>query len=326
MKLAVGLLAGILAIATTEGIARIVAPAYNPAGRVAFTSLPDGTPMGRPNTVLRQVRNTGDYDVAVRFNAIGFRDAKPIGTSTSDSIFVLGDSFAFGWGVAEPERFSDVLQGILGRPVFNIAQGSADLDGYGRLLRYAESHGARIGTLIVTVCMENDLRDYGPGDYRPRGGGFVSGLKAVLTEHSAVYGLIATAIHVSPRLEAVAARTGLLVPNLAAIAGSDANEDEVRSSVVRLRELAAGRRAIVLIVPSRALWVGTVEHRRLTARTHETFVALLREAGLQVVDVRAQFERRANPLSLHFRYDGHWTADGHRVAADALARAIRQGR
>ena len=62
----------------------------------------------------------------------------------------------------------------LGRPVFNIGEGSADLDGYGHLLRYAESHGARVGTLIVSVCMENDLRDYGPGEPEPPTAGFVS--------------------------------------------------------------------------------------------------------------------------------------------------------
>jgi hypothetical protein len=55
-------------------------------------------------------------------------------------------------------------------------------------------------------------------------------------------------------------------------------------------------------------------------------VALLRQAGLQVVDVRAQFEQGARPLSFHFPYDGHWTAEGHRIAAAALARAIGEGK
>jgi len=67
------------------------------------------------------------------------------------------------------------------------------------------------------------------------------------------------------------------------------------------------------------LWAGTDAHRRQVAQTHETFTGLLRQAGLPVVDVRAAFEQRESPLSLHFASDGHWTAEGHRIAADALA-------
>ncbi len=205
------------------------------------------------------------------------------------------------------------------RPVFNIGEGSADLDGYGHLLRYAESHGARIGTLVVSVCMENDLREYGPDEPVRTAQGGLSAAKNFLTDHSALYGLIAAAIHRSPPVERVAASAGLLVPSLAAIAESDASDDAVRSSAERLRALVSGRTAIVLIVPSRALWAGTDEHRRQVARTHETFAALLRQAGLPVVDVRAKFEATGNPLGLHFRADGHWTAEGHRLAADELA-------
>jgi hypothetical protein len=84
----------------------------------------------------------------------------------------------------------------------------------------------------------------------------------------------------------------------------------------------AGRQAIVLIVPSRALWTGTVEHRRQVARAHELFVGLLGQAGLHVVDVRSQFEQSGSPLKLHFPNDGHWNADGHRIAAHALARIL----
>ena len=322
MKIVVALGAALVALLIVEGVVRMAAPAYDPSGSLAFTYLPDGTPIGPPNAVRRQTKSTGDYDVLVRFNALGFRDPKPVESSTPESIFVVGDSFAFGWGVEESQRFSDVLQQRLRRPVFNIGEGSADLDGYGHLVRYAESHGAHIGTLVVSVCMENDLREYGPDEPERT---TVEGLPAVknfLTDHSALYGLIAAAIHRSPPLERAASRAGLLVPNLAAIAESDTSEDAVKSSVERLQALTSGRRAIVLIVPSRALWAGTDAHRRQVAQTHETFIGLLRQAGLPVVDVRAAFEQRERPLSLHFASDGHWTAEGHRLAAEELARAF----
>ena len=322
MKTAVALGAALLALLIVEGVVRVVAPVYDPSGSLAFTYLPDGTPIGPPNAVHRQTKSTGDYDVLVRFNALGFRDPKPVESSTPESIFVVGDSFAFGWGVEESDRFSDLLQQRLHLPVFNIGEGSADFDGYGHLVRYAESRGAHIGTLVVTVCMENDLREYGPDEPERTNVEGLPAFKNVLTDHSALYGLIAAAIHRSPPLERAASRAGLLVPNLAAIAGSDAPEDAVKSSVERLRALASGRRAIVLIVPSRALWAGTDAHRRQVARTHETFTGLLRQAGLPVVDVRPEFEGTGNPLGVHFRADGHWTAEGHRIAAEALATTL----
>jgi SGNH hydrolase-like domain, acetyltransferase AlgX len=322
VKIAVAMCSALVGLVIVEGAARFLAPAYDPGGRVIFTLLPDGTPIGPPGVTRRLAKNTGDYDVQVRFNSLGFRDSKSIQTSGVDSIFVVGDSFGFGWGVDESQRFSNVLSDRLGRLVFNISAGAADFDGYGRLVHYAEANGARIGTLIVSVCMENDLREYGPEDSTRTARPSVSGAKAYLTEHSAVYGLVTAAIHRTPWIERAAERTGLLVPNLAAVAESDASEASVKSSAERLRRLVAGRRAVILIVPSRGLWVGTDVHRRQVARTHETFVGLLRRARLQVVDVRAMFEQQGSPLSLHFANDGHWTAAGHRIAADALAHSI----
>jgi hypothetical protein len=114
----------------------------------------------------------------------------------------------------------------------------------------------------------------------------------------------------------------LLSSNLAAIAESEVSDAAVKSSTARLRRLVAGRRAVILIVPSRALWAGADAHRRQAARVHDTFVRTLRQAGLKVVDVRAAFELQGNPLGLHFAHDVHWTSVGHRIAADALARTI----
>jgi hypothetical protein len=321
-KIAATICAALVGLMVAEGVARVVAPAYNPSGRVAFTRLRDGTPIGPPGAVRRLVKNTGDYDVLVRFNSLGLRDSKSIGISGIDSIFVVGDSFAFGWGVDEAQRFSNVLEDRLGRLVFNISAGAADFDGYDHLVHYAEVNGARIGTLIVSVCMENDLREYGPDETGRKVSGTIAGAKAFLTEHSAIYGLMTVVVHRTPWLERAALQTGLLSSNLAAVAESDASEAAVKSSAVRLRRLVAGRRAIILIVPSRGLWVGSDAHRWLVGGTHDAFVRALRQAGLKVVDMRPIFEQQANPLSLHFANDGHWNAAGHRIAGEMLARTM----
>lgn len=61
----------------------------------------------------------GPLDYRVRTNAAGFRDperelAKPTGTRR---VVVLGDSMAWGWGIAPGERFGDLLDERLGPEV-----------------------------------------------------------------------------------------------------------------------------------------------------------------------------------------------------------------
>lgn len=73
-----------------------------------------------------------------------------------------------GWGVDEDKRFSNLLEEHLkdcGPPaprVFNIAIPD-NIVGYQRLLKYAESRGAKVRRMVVGICMENDLRDYHDG-------------------------------------------------------------------------------------------------------------------------------------------------------------------
>jgi len=129
----------VVALVLIEFLVRVFFPIYDPSGYVEFGHLPDGTPIGPFGRVLRQVKNTGDYDVEVRFNAWGFRDGKLLTSATDGDVFVVGDSFAFGWGVEAVDRFSDQLETILNRPVFNIAIPGTDFDGYDRLIRYAPS-------------------------------------------------------------------------------------------------------------------------------------------------------------------------------------------
>ena len=78
----------------------------------------------------------------------------------------VGDSFTWGWGVEAMERFSDRVQALTGRRVFNLAT-PTDIAGYGALLDYAQSLGARIGEVVVALCMENDLSLYDSVDGPP---------------------------------------------------------------------------------------------------------------------------------------------------------------
>jgi hypothetical protein len=91
----------------------------------------------------------------------------------------------------------------------------------------------------------------------------------------------------------------------------------VDAAAARTASLAAPYSTTVLIIPSRGLWLGTDTHAWDEA--HRRFVADLRARQVDVLDLRAAIEAGGNPLRYYFRYDGHWNAEGHRLAATALA-------
>lgn len=98
------------------------------------------------------------------------------------------------------------------------------------------------------------------------------------------------------------------------------DERIIRVSAAEVAKLVAGREAWVLIIPARGLWAG--DNRETESRVHEAFVAQLRKAGLNVLDMRPALDRTTEPLSHYFQTDPHWNAKGHELAARELERTL----
>ena len=319
---ALAVLAGlVVGIGLAEGLTRLLLPAFDPSGRFEFTHPVGSLFLGQPGTAARQIKNTGDYDVAVRINSHGLRDTNDVATAGSDDILVVGDSFAWGWGVEARDRFSDQLQVLTGRRTFNLST-PTDIDGYAALLAYARSLGSRAGRVVVAVCMENDLHLYGgaqPDEARP---GRSGGLKDWLAGHSALYLLAVTTVQRTPWLQDVAVRAGLIVPNLEGIAKNDYDPAVIDSSATRLQEIAERYRTLVVLIPSRALWVGDPRTRAVEERVHTGFIVALQRRGIDVLDLQPVLEAQLAPLAYHFANDGHWNARGHALAAQAISQHL----
>ncbi len=320
LSVTAGLLLGAGAL---EAGVRIIMPQYSPANEIRFVFDKTRNVFSGPRSrEMRQTKNTGDYDVSVRFNSAGFRDSKEIEDVKFEDWIVVGDSFSFGWGVDESRRFGDLLDRAIGAQVFNLAA-PGNIRHYEMLLNYADSQGADTSRVVIGLCVENDVIDYDAEradmmrviDAPP-----LVNLKRVLGNASAAWRAFTAVVH-STRW----ARDG--ATSLGAIAPGGLPEltpqslAQVESTVEQLKRLATGRQLVVLIIPSRQVYV---DDTRAGARaTHQSLVKALKAADINVVDPLIEFDRSADPLhDFHFRHDGHWNKHGHRVAAGVLVNAI----
>lgn len=324
---------GVMLVALAAGLVllefgvRLVFPAYDPSGHVRLTQdRAQGFPRGPTNTTVRQVKNTGDYDVEVSFNALGLRDDKDPGRAGENDLVVVGDSFSFGWGVEASARYSNRLETALGRAVYNVAM-PGDLDTYRRLLDFVRSRGGAVRRVIVGVCMENDLHAYEAGPPPGAEAGLVeayglSDIKGTLLRNSAAYFLLTTTVHRISALKDLAVALGLVVPNLQGVHARVYSAPVIEASLRALDRVVEDVDATILLIPARGLWVGSNQDQE--DRIHREFVAALDARGHDVIDLRPVFEEGGTPLAYHFPNDGHWNVAGHAKAAQVLARHLSQ--
>lgn len=307
-----------------ESLTRVLFPAFDPSGRFEFDSQMGTLMLGRPGSQGRQAKNTGDFDVSVRINRHGLRDSKDVSQAGPGDIVFVGDSFTWGWGVEEKERFSDLVEAWTSVRTFNVST-PTDIAGYRALLHYAQSLGANISYVVVAVCMENDLRLYEaepePSDQPAADGPVSPALKGWLERHSAAYILATTAVHRTAWLNALAVRVGLVVPNLDGMSRNDDAPEVLESSAGALLEIAREYRTLVVIIPSRGLWVGP--NQMIEDRVHRMLAASLARRGVEVLDLRSSLEVGGQPLGFHFANDPHWTPRGHALAAGAISQRLR---
>ncbi|HTR85033.1 MAG TPA: hypothetical protein VMI56_11180 [Reyranella sp.] len=319
------LLSTTVALALAEAATRLFFPAFDPSGQFDFDHEVGPLMLARPGTVTRQVKNTGDYDVEIRINRRGLRDARDIAEATPADLIVVGDSVAWGWGIEESRRFSNLIEAATAIRTFNLSC-PANLQGYADLLAYARSLGAKPGRVVIAVSMETDLRAYAPA---PSDGtasapqSLLEPVKSWLDSHSAAYLFAVTTIHRTPWLNALAVRAGLIVPSLEGIWGNHYSAEIIAGSADKLQEIARGQPTLIVLVPSRGLWAGN--NRPDEDHVHRALVAALEKRGLDVLDLRPLLEAGGAPLVYHFANDGHWNERGHRLAAEAIVARLKGG-
>lgn len=294
---------------------------------------------GAPN--LKAKFRKVDFNVLVRSDATGFRarESRLQPAPGSRLVAVFGDSFTWGWGVANGQVFTDVMQNELGA--------GADVRNFGvnaygtfqelLLLQRLLHQGVRPQDVIV-MFFSNDFYDnINTADTR-RPSLQVSGHQATVFNQPVARRavspwkklakrshLLASIIYVADFTKAK--RSVKALEELTFVDGGVAEAPRVALAYCLEQFTQVCRTAGInlwfVYVPS----FGEVQ----VATTSQTKIALqsLCDAqGIRLVDLTSDFRQAAGnqPLAYYFPHDAHWNAAGHEFVGKVLADALKTAR
>lgn len=297
----------------------------------------------------------GEFSFPLRINAHGMRDRDPSPAPSPDRprVAVLGDSFVWGIGVADEERFTDLLRESTGRDVLNFGVSGYAPVQYWLLLDRILAF--RPHMVIVGVCLNNDFGDnvlrerYGyckpyarlDGDGRividgyplpnvkemPEQVSFVaSPLERFLYDHSALARrCLARAARVPGGGDVQAGLIGfedeLIYRDPSTLSAEERRLRDTADAVnqallaeIRDRLRAAGVELILLAVPTKREYPPAGGRDRRAADVLRETARALQVAFVDPVDAMSRSD--------FWEFDGHWNPAGHRKVAAALRHAL----
>jgi lysophospholipase L1-like esterase len=269
-------------------------------------------------------------ETAVETNAWGIRNpALNTADSASFRILVLGDSYAFGWGVAEAQAFprrleAKMRQRYLSRPVDVI---NAGIPGYGvyqqaRMLEYVRA-GSRVDLVVSTISLGTDaLDDLRVARYLPDR----------LTEYSgdvlSTDGMLSRLARWSRLVAFVDQRSRGLQFHLANASPQAARElaRSLDALVNRCRE--DGIPLMLVIVPRRSEIATGTPVRRLIGKlsvwqARRAAQRVARSYDVPIIDLRGVLIAAEQRAGCYLTGDVHWTPAAHEAVAEAILGALR---
>ncbi|MEM7305734.1 MAG: GDSL-type esterase/lipase family protein [Planctomycetota bacterium] len=252
---------------------------------------------------------TSDFDVGIRINAEGYRDATPPAPGARP-IVTLGDSMTFGWGVEEREAFPALLEDATGVPVANLGVSGFGTD---QQLLLFDRDGARREprAVVLTVCA-NDVEEVSRRRMYGRSKPF----------------LPAGAWTDAPGWAELRARFEAPVPD-----GLLARYSELVRSLLKAREarrqvplgppdVELGRERLAALLEALAARTDPGSGTRLLVCGFEDpwlAAALAGRPGVRYLDLGPALAEAAREAPVRFESDNHWTPHGHAAAARAMA-------
>lgn len=313
MRLIIGLILSLLVLGAGEMVVRRIMPT-DPCMRrdelLGFSLKPG-------SSCWRQSR---DFKVAYQINSLGLRDEKTeLEKKEGWRILMLGDSFTEGTGVKQEETFSALLEKALGIEVVN-----AGVSGYSPLQEYLwlKDQGLKLNPDLVILNL--NATDFSEADkYHQiwKQNGYTN----LQLDKPSFLASIRLVQLMRERLEK------LLKPRPPAVfVVSEAYWQLVRSDISRINFLTSGKNIPLLVVwqphgqqVSATAWGdGRLVHGFKVGKKYPTDIPkwlddLAQQKGFDFLDLSPAFEA-TDAAQLYFPYDGHWTAEGHKLVAKVL--------
>jgi lysophospholipase L1-like esterase len=286
-----------------------------------------------------------EWDITYAINPRGFRESEAF--KTPPRVLALGDSWTEGYGVEEAQSYPKRLERLLGAGVYNAGLQGRSPSNYIELYEkiFIKEESFKLVTLGFDLSTDIETGPVGASFGGPMRKNWSYWLKRFLCEHSVLYNFVRRPVRLSPRARPLFAALGLIPKEpYSPIATDPANEPHWRRTADLLerfsRELRRrGQTLVVVLIPmklqveddlnAQLIASNAIDPSRAQRFAFNEFMRRYAKARrLQVVDLLPAM-RAANaeaPRSLYFRTDGHWTAEGHRVAAETLAREIKSRR
>ena len=338
------LAAGVLVmLAIAEAIIRVALPHWREfhSGWFIQTAVVPGHgafALGVPGFDGYFAQNNGDFRVRIAINAFGLRNDEPI-EAADKRVWIVGDSMAFGWGVDRNETYTAEIARQTSVPTYNVASPGTNVCGYqGLIARMPKTLTPK--AVIVGVVIENDLspvacREWSQETERiaaaggPSWGESFQSLitaKRSISREIALYNVLALSIKRIDSLTHALQMTGLVAEDQP-YRRQLQDADVTRAIENTADELAVLRSMLPLAMPVAVM----LAPARFEVRDEDPFFTKLRTEmrdaltarGFPVIDPLEKF-RAAGFAPTHFVHDGHWSAVGHRLAAEAAAGWVTQ--
>jgi hypothetical protein len=320
-----------LAIVATELLVRRLAPAYLVETRGIHVFSPEYGWIGRPGAVA----SMGSGRVTLNRNGYRGPELPPRRDGGPTRVVVIGDSIAFGYGVADEQTFTHLLD----TRDKGIAAANMGVQGFGPgqelLVLQREGLRADPDVVVLAVCFRNDLADavlpvalYNGVNPRPRYRLVADQLVlddagVRLSAFARVVSWLSDHSHLYNRLSALLARPEPSEESWR-IRKADALRDSdyaLRLSVALVLEMqrlcrARGVQLLVATFPGEHAYETEPELQR---RFHDA----LRNAGVRTVALREELRARGLGASdVTLDETGHLSPAGHRATAGVLESEI----